>query len=166
MTTALDRVVIALDAHGCRRQGKQWTCPAHDDKAPSLSVTEGADGRVLLYCHAGCDLEAIVAALDIHIRDLFPDGHHQARRRPFRPVRRADFQGTSLHVTNVLYALEQMGEPWVLQLACECPYCGCPRGWLRASPSHVEFDCEGGCDSTNFVQALLGRAAREEAEHG
>jgi len=47
-------------------------CPAHDDKRPSLSVTEGTDGRVLLHCFAGCDLSAIVAAMDLEIHDLFP----------------------------------------------------------------------------------------------
>lgn len=46
---------------------RQWTacCPAHEDRDPSLSVGEGADGRVLLTCHAGCDYEAIVAALGL-----------------------------------------------------------------------------------------------------
>ena len=28
-------------------------CPAHDDKTPSLSITEISDG-VLIHCHAGC----------------------------------------------------------------------------------------------------------------
>ena len=38
-------------------------CPAHDDRSPSLSIAEGHDGRLLLYCFAGCDFEAIRAAL-------------------------------------------------------------------------------------------------------
>ena len=40
-------------------------CPAHDDKNPSLSVTEGDGGRVLVTCHAasGCSFEAIRDAL-------------------------------------------------------------------------------------------------------
>ncbi len=43
-----------------------WTarCPAHEDKHPSLSITESG-GRVLLYCHAGCSYEAIKAALGL-----------------------------------------------------------------------------------------------------
>jgi hypothetical protein len=50
-----------------------WTarCPAHDDLVNSLSIAEGADGRVLLYCHAGCAFEDVVAALGITIRCLF-----------------------------------------------------------------------------------------------
>ena len=38
-------------------------CPAHRDKSPSLSVKEGGDGRVLLYCFAGCPTSDVVAAL-------------------------------------------------------------------------------------------------------
>lgn len=53
----------------------QWTarCPAHDDRQNSLSVSEGNDGRVLLHCHAGCDLDRITAALGVTKSDLFPD---------------------------------------------------------------------------------------------
>lgn len=38
-------------------------CPAHDDRSPSLSLADGASGRLLLKCHAGCGYEAIIAAL-------------------------------------------------------------------------------------------------------
>lgn len=46
-------------------------CPAHDDKSPSLSVGQGADGRVLVRCHAGCETEEVVAALNLKMTDLF-----------------------------------------------------------------------------------------------
>lgn len=56
-----------------KRCGSGWTalCPAHDDSSPSLSVAEGVDGRVLLKCHAGCELESITRHLDLNISDLF-----------------------------------------------------------------------------------------------
>ncbi len=38
-------------------------CPAHDDREPSLSISEGEDGRVLLNCFAGCDINTIVARM-------------------------------------------------------------------------------------------------------
>ena len=59
-----------------KANGAGWLvcCPAHDDKKPSLSVTSGADGRVLLHCHAGCSPEAIVAACGLKMSDLFPPG--------------------------------------------------------------------------------------------
>jgi hypothetical protein len=37
-------------------------CPAHSDSQPSLSISEGSNGRVLLYCFAQCDYRAIVNA--------------------------------------------------------------------------------------------------------
>lgn len=53
----------------------RWTarCPAHDDRQNSLSVGEGEDGRTLLRCHAGCDVDRITAALGITKFDLFPE---------------------------------------------------------------------------------------------
>lgn len=57
-----------------RRSGSSYSCrcPAHNDLNPSLSVTEGSDGRVLLTCHAGCSVEDICAAIGIAVADLFP----------------------------------------------------------------------------------------------
>jgi hypothetical protein len=46
-------------------------CPVHDDHHPSLSVKEAEDGRVLMYCHAGCRFEDIVRALGLELTDLF-----------------------------------------------------------------------------------------------
>lgn len=48
-------------------------CPAHADKTASLSISEGNDGRVLLYCHAGCTLDAITAGAGLTANDLFAD---------------------------------------------------------------------------------------------
>ena len=59
---------------GPRESGSSWSslCPAHDDNNPSLSINETSDGKVLLKCHAGCETEAIVGALDLTMADLFP----------------------------------------------------------------------------------------------
>jgi len=48
-------------------------CPAHEDRQSSLSVGLGADERVLLKCFAGCPVEAVVQALGLQLRDLFPE---------------------------------------------------------------------------------------------
>lgn len=52
-----------------------WTarCPAHEDSTPSLSVTIGEDGRILLKCFAGCEVTAIVEALGLGLPDLFAE---------------------------------------------------------------------------------------------
>lgn len=62
----------------------QWTarCPAHDGQQNSLSVGEGEDGRILLRCHAGCDVDRITAALGVTKSDLFPDKPQREGRPP------------------------------------------------------------------------------------
>jgi hypothetical protein len=56
-----------------KRSGKGWIaqCPGHEDAHPSLSITEGTDGRVLLHCHAGCRPEQIAEAVALTMADLF-----------------------------------------------------------------------------------------------
>src|SRR5205085_10933037 len=55
---------IALALGGRKRNGR-WTarCPAHDDRHPSLSIRETTDGKVLVYCHAGCKQTVVLGAL-------------------------------------------------------------------------------------------------------
>jgi len=66
-----------LAARDCKPtgNGKQIAakCPGHDDNRASLSVSTGADGKLLVKCHAGCSTEAICAALGIKMADLFID---------------------------------------------------------------------------------------------
>ena len=57
-----------IDALG-GRNGKA-RCPAHDDRNPSLSVSQGSDGKVLLKCFAGCTQAAVIDAL--RQRNLWP----------------------------------------------------------------------------------------------
>ena len=56
------RVAEALNA---RPSGDGWIacCPAHDDRNPSLSISEGDDGRPLMHCFAGCPQDAVIEAL-------------------------------------------------------------------------------------------------------
>lgn len=78
---AVDRVHGALAARGCRGQGTSWQCPAHDDKAPSLSVHRGNSGAVL-HCHAGCATEDVVDALELTMADLFDEPLNERASRP------------------------------------------------------------------------------------
>lgn len=84
MSDAVTKLISTLDAHGCqpKRSGKGWAarCPAHADKSPSLSVSEGEDGRVLVCCHAKCGVDAITRALGLSDRDLFADSPTSLRR--------------------------------------------------------------------------------------
>jgi hypothetical protein len=70
-----------------RRTGHSYRapCPGHaGDNPTALSITEAEDGAVLLYCHTrGCQAEAIVRAIGLELKDLFPEGHPgQRRQRP------------------------------------------------------------------------------------
>ena len=58
-----------------KRYGSSWRacCPAHEDRTPSLSVSEGEDGRILLNCLAACPPEDVLDALSITFADLFPN---------------------------------------------------------------------------------------------
>jgi hypothetical protein len=53
-------------------KGYKMRCPAHEDKSPSLGISEGSDGKVLLHCYVGCSLQSICDAIGITVRDLFP----------------------------------------------------------------------------------------------
>jgi hypothetical protein len=64
----------------------QARCPAHADLTPSLSVSEGDDGRALVHCHAGCSPEAICAAVSLASRDLFPARPARNKTRGARNV--------------------------------------------------------------------------------
>ncbi len=50
-----------------RKAGTGWSahCPAHDDRTPSLSLRDSGDGKVLVYCHAGCDRGDVIAHLKV-----------------------------------------------------------------------------------------------------
>ena len=77
-----------------KRTGREsWIacCPAHDDKIPSMNITEKDDGRVLVHCFAGCSVNEILGAVGLTFSDLYPerapDPYAAARpeRMPFNP---------------------------------------------------------------------------------
>lgn len=53
-------------------------CPAHDDRTPSLSWRISSSGKLLLSCMAGCTPQAILQAIGLNFRDLFPDGDNMS----------------------------------------------------------------------------------------
>src|SRR5690625_4663213 len=46
-------------------------CPAHDDGRPSLLVSVSAEGKLLLYCRAGCETGKVLEALGMERGELF-----------------------------------------------------------------------------------------------
>lgn len=72
-----------------RPTGKgRWAacCPAHEDRLPSLTITETPDGVVLFKCFAECSAESVLSAVGLQFSDLYPeklDDHRKTERMPF-----------------------------------------------------------------------------------
>ncbi len=79
----LEEFVSRLQGVHPRGTGR-WSarCPAHEDRSPSLSIKEGADGRILLHDFGGCTPREIVAALGLTLADLFNDSPLPKGQRP------------------------------------------------------------------------------------
>ena len=71
--TRMQNILNRLDKVKATGSGWLSLCPAHEDRNPSLSLSEGNDGRVLIHCHAGCEFDSIVDALGVSVKDLMPD---------------------------------------------------------------------------------------------
>lgn len=73
---------VAARMPGSRKVRGGWLarCPAHGDRNPSLSVSEGREGRVLLRCRSSnCEPSNIVVATGLEMRDLFATSNDRER---------------------------------------------------------------------------------------
>ena len=59
-------------------KGKNVHCPAHDDRTPSLSVTQ-VETHNLFHCHAGCSKESVLKAL--RDMDIYVGGSQYTSRK-------------------------------------------------------------------------------------
>lgn len=160
----LQRVHEAVEDAGCAPAGPIYKftarCPAHEDRSPSLSVAEGADGRALLHCHAGCETAAIVAALGLSWSDLFPDGHRHAGRRKVIPPKPVD---TADPIVEVLAALSVVGIGYRntrdhrMFVADRCPGCDERRPgalWVTGIEGTALLCCFNGCEFRTILAML------------
>lgn len=74
----IERALSALRTMGKKvkkTSPNQWQaqCPAHADNKPSLNLSEGTDGRLLLDCKAGCTFESVMDALGLSKKEAFMD---------------------------------------------------------------------------------------------
>lgn len=79
------------------KNGYMTCCPAHEDKNPSLSISEDSKGKVLINCFAGCTPEAICKALAIKTSDLFNDSNQSTSPQKRTEYPYCDAQGSVLY---------------------------------------------------------------------
>jgi hypothetical protein len=72
----VEKVLDRLKDYKVRKDEYRARCPAHNGNSDdSLSIKESEDGRALLTCHAHCEIEDILEALDLSMTDLFVQGN-------------------------------------------------------------------------------------------
>ena len=82
MSSGLAEAIARSLGRACPNgQGWMACCPAHDDRTPSLSIRD-ASGKVLVYCHAGCEQRKVIEAL--WERGLWSGTSHLPRHRASR----------------------------------------------------------------------------------
>ncbi len=174
----LQAVQDALEAHGAGPSGPvhKFTarCPAHDDRSPSLSVSEGADHRALVHCHVGCETRDIIAAIGLTWSDLFPAGHRNARPSPIlaRPAATrepVDLVLQALRENGIAYRATRNRCMWVAEACPSCemehPTVPWPLWVLREDERgpraghRVRLICGHGCTQEAVLAALLGVGA-------
>jgi DNA primase len=76
----IDVLLSRLEYKPAGKNKYKAKCPAHDDRSPSMMITEADDGKVLVHCFAGCSIHDIVTSVGLEIGDLFPDS---IKSRPY-----------------------------------------------------------------------------------
>jgi 5S rRNA maturation endonuclease (ribonuclease M5) len=113
MSRALDRVrdalerVTEIDPHGDTGDKLRARCPAHMGQSTTSLAVASVEGQTLVYCHAGCDTAAVLAALALTKTDLFDnprgveyryDDGRTVHRAPDKTFRQSgDTSGTALY---------------------------------------------------------------------
>lgn len=70
MAVSMDRFLTKFN--GVKKTGANWMakCPAHDDQKPSLSIKQGREGGIVLFCHGGCETKNVLAAAGWSVADI------------------------------------------------------------------------------------------------
>lgn len=138
-----ERVLALLDAVRPTGPG-QWMaqCPSHKDRTPSLSIREGDDGRVLIYCFAQCGAYRVLDAIGLDMADLYPERldsspqRAQGRRRAAPPISARDALELLEHETLVVEIVAHRiaeGEPLDEHLCTSLERAGSRIGAIRSA---------------------------------
>ena len=82
MTNPVENLLPRLN--GVRQIGDRWEacCPCHDDQQQSLCISRGDDGRALVHCQAGCEVNDIIETVGLTMRNLFSDNGRNGNGQP------------------------------------------------------------------------------------
>jgi len=88
----LDKILSRLDKVKRTGDGQYIArCPSHDDKSPSLAITE-RDKKCLLHCFAGCSALDVLDSISLEMSDLFDDDDTVANDSDWKERSTARFQ--------------------------------------------------------------------------
>ena len=79
--------ILLSHVKGVKKAGRAaWmcNCPSHEDRSPSLKITQAEDGRVLIHCFAGCSPSDILGAVGLTMEDLYEEPLFH-RAKPLKP---------------------------------------------------------------------------------
>ena len=102
----------------------------------------------------------VVRALELTWADLFPDGHHNARRHPTlaKPVAAIDLVLGCLLEMGIDYRATRSADFWTAE---RCPACRRETGgvlWIQNDDGRVRLSCMYGCAQLDVLAALVGEA--------
>lgn len=168
----VESVLAALGPYRQTASGWSAHCPAHEDRNPSLSVSEG-DRGIVLHCHAGCSVNNILAAVGLTWADLRGDGPvataygepgwempgvgvltdvyrylDRARREAFQVCR---FRGPDGR--KAFRQRHRQGDRWVWKAPPEAPIYRLPDVLAAIEDGHPIFIAEGEKDVDALVRA-------------
>ena len=94
----VEKVLDRLKDYKARNDEYRARCPAHNGNSDdSLSIKESDDGRSLLKCHAHCEIEDILEALDLSMTDLFVKGKGHSSSGTAKKAKKATGSGDKKH---------------------------------------------------------------------
>ena len=101
--------IKAATGHAPRKSGDGHIahCPAHKDRTPSLTLSEGKDGRTLVCCQKGCTFDAVVSGYGLKPSDLYAGESEPPAWDP----RRDGFEVTATYIYPGFEKLRKEPEP-------------------------------------------------------
>jgi hypothetical protein len=78
-------------------------CPAHEDRSPSLIVSENGD-KIGIHCFAGCGAADILAAIGLDFDVLYPE--REDNEKGLKSWQRSDFEQQLKHARMIIKIYE------------------------------------------------------------